>query len=530
MLNYIKFPLRAARWETVAAFVLRVASALLPTVRLLLMAQFVDEAVVELGRGAIEHKLLGIVAAFVSTLLLERVLGILASFVSARFAVLVNAAHELRLVEKKSRVTYATLEDADSYELMCRVIDNQSDRMTRSFNNLMRLAESLLQMLGIAAAVCVKSVWAAVFLLAVYAAVLRIARKCGSESYAAYEDATAYYKVSRYLRGILSGRDYVGERTLFGYTDAVGRLWGEAQENGCARMKRANKKAITNMRLLSSGTVVLATLLYAAMLLPVRAGTMSAGLYISVLSSLMQVLSMLTWNYAAYMEDYESDRLYAEDLKRFLSLPEEAKSGKHFEMPSVRSIIFDDVTFRYPGCEQPTLRHLSFTLEGGRRYGFVGKNGAGKTTVIKLLTGLYSDYEGEIRINGVELREMDDQTRTGLFSTIYQDFARYEVSAWENLTLGCQSKPEQSAVTAILDALGLSERLKELPNGLDTDLGRLNDVGVDFSGGEWQRIAIARSLLRHAPVQIMLNGEYPYGDMLTAEELQTLLDTLSGME
>ena len=106
-------------------------------------------------------------------------------------------------------------------------------------------------------------------------------------------------------------------------------------------------------------------------------------------------------------------------------------------------------------------------------------------------------------INGAELRKIDRRTRQSLFSIIYQDFARYELSVRENLTIGCAVPPEETELHSLVDSLGLREKIDRMPQGLNTNLGRLEEIGIDFSGGEWQRIAIARALLKHAPILIM---------------------------
>ena len=149
------------------------------------------------------------------------------------------------------------------------------------------------------------------------------------------------------------------------------------------------------------------------------------------------------------------------------------------------------------------MNHVSFRLDKGGSYALVGKNGAGKTTIIKLLTGLYTSYTGEILVDDKELRDMDAQTKQGLFSVIYQDFARYQLTVRENLTLGCPVPPEESAIWQLVDSLDLREKLDGLPEGLETNLGRLEEIGIDFSGGEWQKIAIARAVLKRAPILIM---------------------------
>lgn len=507
--QYLAFPLKHDGAHTLGIVVLRVVSAFLPTAKMLILARFVDEALQELREGALSERLLGIAGMLVGVLLLGKAVELLMSYLSIHFSTLVSAAHERRLIEKKSRVCFSVLENAEDYELMCRVMDDQSDRMVAAFENLMALAECLLRILFVGLAVAGMNLWCGGFLLAVLLAILPVAKKCGGESYSAYEAATKYYKVSRYLRRVLSERDYVGERTQYAYTPHVQELWDEAQEQARLKMKWATKKNMIRTKLLTGAIAVFAVLLYGGMLLPLSRGDLTAGDYVSVVTTTAQIISMLTWSFAILAEKFEENQRYAEDLVRFLDLPEEQAEAEAAEqrgqlvLPTVSQIEFRDVSFCYPGCEQPVLNHVSFRLDKGSSYALVGKNGAGKTTIIKLLTGLYTSYTGEILVDGKELRDMDAQTKQGLFSVIYQDFARYQLTVRENLTLGCPVPPEESAIWQLVDSLDLREKLDGLPEGLETNLGRLEEIGIDFSGGEWQKIAIARAVLKRAPILIM---------------------------
>jgi ATP-binding cassette subfamily B protein len=116
----------------------------------------------------------------------------------------------------------------------------------------------------------------------------------------------------------------------------------------------------------------------------------------------------------------------------------------------------------------------------GNRYAFIGENGAGKTTIIKLLLGLYDNYEGDIFINNTNIRNMPLEELYGYFSVVHQDFARYQIPLKDNLVIGCGSFSEQGLLS-VIEKMGLAERFNSLPAHLNTDVGRLGDYGVDFS-------------------------------------------------
>lgn len=159
------------------------------------------------------------------------------------------------------------------------------------------------------------------------------------------------------------------------------------------------------------------------------------------------------------------------------------------------TIRFENVTFRYPGSERPVLDGLDLELVAGRSTALVGVNGAGKTTLVKLLTRLYEPTGGRITADGVDIRELDPVLWRRAVSVIFQDFVRYELSAADNIALGAAWAPHDAdAVRTAARRADIADVLEALPATYDTVLSRGYEGGVDLSGGQWQRVAIARSL------------------------------------
>ena len=165
------------------------------------------------------------------------------------------------------------------------------------------------------------------------------------------------------------------------------------------------------------------------------------------------------------------------------------------EHPDVPVITFDRVSFSYPGRAEPVLRDLDLVLRAGESVAVVGENGAGKTTLLKLLGGFYEPTAGRILIDGVDLREIDPQDWRRRLAVIFQEFTRFELSALDNITFAGPDHPDArqfaqaAAVAASADGI-----VDQLPRGWDTVLSRAFTDGVDLSGGQWQRIALARAL------------------------------------
>ena len=165
-------------------------------------------------------------------------------------------------------------------------------------------------------------------------------------------------------------------------------------------------------------------------------------------------------------------------------------------------IEFRNVSFKYPGSENYALKNVNFKFNIGERLAFVGMNGSGKTTFVKLLCRLYDPTEGQILLNGIDITRYDYEQYMALFSVVFQDYAVFAFDIAGNVS--ASSEPDRDRVLDCLVRAGLGERISELENGIDTFITKNYDAtGVDFSGGEKQKIAIARALYKESPFIIL---------------------------
>jgi ATP-binding cassette subfamily B protein len=199
--------------------------------------------------------------------------------------------------------------------------------------------------------------------------------------------------------------------------------------------------------------------------------------------------------------------MYLDDLFSFFDVRPRITSPPNpraFPNPLQAGVLFEDVGFRYPDTDRWAVRHLDLTLRAGEVLALVGENGAGKTTVVKLLARLYDPTEGRILLDGHDIREYDVLDLRRHIGVIFQDFVRFHFTAGENIGAGRIDAVDDSGRIALAATRSLADTvIARLPRGYDQPLGRRFNEGSDLSGGEWQKIAIARAYMRDADVLIL---------------------------
>lgn len=201
------------------------------------------------------------------------------------------------------------------------------------------------------------------------------------------------------------------------------------------------------------------------------------------------------------------DNLFLANLNEFLEIKPKLLSPSNPQpvpKPIQHGIVFENVSFKYPGTSRVALQNINLTIKPGETIALVGENGSGKTTLIKLLCRLYDVTDGSISIDGVDLRHIEPQTLHRQISAIFQDFGRYNLSARDNIWLGdVEIKPDDKKIIDAAFRSGADEVIQSLENNYENILGKQFGDGEELSGGQWQKIALARAFLRQSQIIIL---------------------------
>ena len=503
----IRFVVQASPGYAFLHMLLITVHALMPTAAMALAtAHFVDTAIAILQGGDPQGDI------FLPLLLLLLVLGThttiaaVIQLLNARIRLDLQCVLKPAVVQNHAALDYQHIENEESWELISRISRDPTKSVTDGYTAFMSFLQIVISVSSVLLLILTQVWWAAWIILAFSLPMFWLSIRAGQKNYQAGRDAETFHRRTAYLDEVLTGRDNVDERTLFAYGDAVGAKWRELYEAG--RMLKFHVTLRTYLLMKgSSMTLSLIALMVALTLIrPVITGQMSAGMFMGIVGAVFGMINQLGWQMTESLESISRVSEWMKDLTAFLQLSEatDALVQPDSEAMPFYTLEFRNVRFRYPSSDRFLFDGLSFSLETGKHYAFVGENGAGKTTLTKLLTGLYPDYEGDIFINGKELRTYRAGAIKALFSVVYQDYSRYYIPLRDNIGLGNIAKrPGLEAIALSAKRAGLDETIAELDNGLATPLGKIQEQGQDLSGGQWQRVAIARSLISSAPVTIL---------------------------
>lgn len=502
--DVLKLAWEASPVATLSYASLSVAQSVMQTaVTAVATANFVDTATSILKSLRPYKDIYPALALVLITLAFVNTIGTVAKLAASKVSVNLQRTLKPAIVKTMAAFDYKYVEDKKSWELISRVSRDPVKSVMDGVDAYIQFTQIVVSVASVFVLIVSQVWWAAVIVFLFSVPMFWLSMRAGKKNYQAERNAEKFTRRAEYLGEVLTGRENVEERTLFGYSDGVNCMWQEQYEAGRKLQIKVTAKNFMISKGASMLLALISLLVALTLITPVVNGQMSAGMFMGIVNAVFGMIQKLGFQMSRSLENISRAGEYMKDISGFVLLSEikEALTEPDANPIQIDSLEFCKVRFRYPGSSEYILDGLSFKLEAGRHYAFVGRNGAGKTTIIKLLTGLYTEYEGEILINGKELREYSLSTIKAMFSVVYQDFAKYYIKMKDNIALGDihnKGKEREAARLA-----GLEEVIDKLADGIDTPLGKILQGGQDISGGQWQRVAIARSLVSRAPIRIL---------------------------
>ncbi|WP_285640749.1 ABC transporter ATP-binding protein [Lentzea sp. NBRC 102530] len=498
-------------WEaspalTIVLALITVLAGLLPTVTAYVAKLLLDSVVAAIQGTGTTRDIVNVAlfqfAVLAGTALSSALTSIAQSLLQERMTLTIRH----RVMAHASDLHLAYFEGSTSYDMLRQAAQEAPTRPLAMMNSALGLLRTLITFSSmIALLVAISPLLALVALLAPIPAFISQS-KYGSRAFWLTFMMSPIKRRMDYLSSLVTTDTYAKETKLFGlgpyFVDRFRRLGTVAYER--SRKLTVNRNvSSTSWGLLSTAAGSAITLYIALEAVGGRLTLGDLALYTAAAASVQASVSGL---FTAFSGMYENN-LYLDTLYRFLDTkPEITAPARPRPMPSTVEghITFDGVTFSYPGAPEPALDHVSFEIRPGETVAVVGRNGAGKSTLFKLLCRLYDPTGGRILLDGVDIREYDPVALRTRISAMFQDYVTYQGTAAENIGLGDLTRLEdREHIENSARRAGADERIERLPRGYDSPLGRWFDQGVSLSGGEWQKIALARAFQREAPILVL---------------------------
>jgi ATP-binding cassette, subfamily B, bacterial len=508
---------RTSRSLTAASLLLRLARALLPVITLYVGKLIIDDVVMLVQMpdkpGTLPEWIhsnllnwLGFLLIVEFTLaVLADILGRVVSLIDSLLSERVSNASSVRLMEHAARLDLEDFEDAEFQDQLERARRQTSGRMTL-MGQILGQAQDIVTVVSFAAGLIIYAPWLIVLLLLALVPAFLGEAHFNAQSYSLDYARTPERRELDYIRQTAASVETAKEVKIFGLNSfLIDRYLRLATDFYAANRRLALRRANWGGLFTAMGTVGY-YLAYAYIVWRTLTGTFSIGDLTFLAGSFRRLRTLLEGLLASFSST-AGQALYLDDLFSFFEVKPEILSPDNpraFPRPIRRGFVFENVGFRYPGAERWAVRHLSFTLHAGQVVALVGENGAGKTTLVKLLTRLYDPDEGRILLDGHDLREYDLGALRGNMGVIFQDFVRYNLRAADNIAVGrIEARDDRARIERAASRSQADEVIAKLPASYEQMIGKRFRNGVELSGGEWQKIAIARAYMREADVLIL---------------------------
>ena len=507
---------QTSRVLTMTSLGLRLIRALMPVAMLYVGKLIIDEAVRLAGAGGMpplgEALTSGHLTTLLELLLLELsiaigsdLLGRMVNYADALLSELFTNATSVRLMEHAAELDLEDFEDPELQDKLDRARRQTMGRMSL-MSQLFGQAQDVITVISFAAGLVMYAPWLMLLLAVALIPAFVGESHFNTLGYTLNFSWTPERRQLDYLRQVGASVETAKEVKIFNlHRFLIDRYKLLSERFYRANRALARKRAVWGTLLAALGTLGYYAA-YAYIAWRTIRGDFSIGDLTFLSGSFMRLRQLLEGLLTGFSQ-VASQALYLDDLFSFFAIKPEIHSRENavaIPRPIREGFVFENVGFRYPDAERWAVRHLDFQLQAGEVIALVGENGAGKTTLVKLLARLYDPDEGRILLDGRDLRDYDlDDLRANL-GVIFQDFVRYHLTAGENIGVGLvESMQDATRIQNAARRALADEVIDALPGGYDQLIGRRFKTGVDLSGGQWQKIAIARAYMRDAQVMIL---------------------------
>ena len=468
-----------------------VLTAIIVPVNTVLLQRIVDDILILLQENRFHFILNTHLVVFIAGVFSEVLLTGLDRYVEIRFDMQITDRLEKEIVRKYRKLDYSCYEDPQTYDSISRISQNPGEKIRMIFWKLCEMVRIIILLIGYLLIFQQASPLLVGIFLLFLPPMLYENYKAGCLWYDLYSRQTADERKIAYYERLLTGKTSLAELKIYQATDYIEKLW-KKQSSKLRKEKEETLIRVEKTLLRKSTFAALWYLCSGGFLLyGVITGRISVSMFLVLFQTILNIVDTVNGLLETF-GNFSREIQEMSYLHSFFALKNIPERKGCIDRPVCR-IRFEHVCFSYPNAGTETLHDISFELHLSKSTAIVGENGSGKTTIIKLLCGLYQPTSGRILFDEYDIRNLNNGEIGKAIKVVFQDFFQYELTIRENIGFGNLARISHDLeLQEVLDAVHLEE-LKKL--GLDTSLGKLEHEGIDLSRGQWQRLAVGRIFL-----------------------------------
>ena len=468
-----------------------VLTAIIVPVNTVLLQRIVDDILILLQENRFHFILNTHLVIFIAGVFSEVLLTGLDRYVEIRFDMQITDRLEKEIVRKYRKLDYSCYEDPQTYDSISRISQNPGEKIRMIFWKLCEMVRIIILLIGYLLIFQQASPLLVGIFLLFLPPMLYENYKAGCLWYDLYSRQTADERKIAYYERLLTGKTSLAELKIYQATDYIEKLW--KKQSSKPRKEKEETLIRVEKTLLRKSTFAALWYLCSGgfLLYGVITGRISVSMFLVLFQTILNIVDTVNGLLETF-GNFSREIQEMSYLHSFFALKNIPERKGCIDRP-VRRIRFEHVCFSYPNAGTETLHDISFELDLSKSTAIVGENGSGKTTIIKLLCGLYQPTSGRILFDEYDIRNLNNGEIGKAIKVVFQDFFQYELTIRENIGFGNLARISHDLeLQEVLDAVHLEE-LKKL--GLDTGLGKLEHEGIDLSRGQWQRLAVGRIFL-----------------------------------
>lgn len=423
-------------------------------------------------------------------------------YYKTRFSYGFNLHFNIKILEKASKLKLKDYEDSETYNMISRAQDEGNGKQLVYIETFMNIFSGIITMISYLLIIISFKPQLVIIIIIVPIIKYLITKKIGILSFDLLKRRTNDLRKSRYFQYLMTYGEYFKELKIFNlfsvfiekykfYTKKFN------DENLCLERKKAVSLSIVSIieTLVDGG-------LFSYIVYNGYIGTILIGNVLTYMKAITQVKQQMTVVLGTFSEIYKESFFIDQIIDYFQLL--ETNEERKIVINSIENIKIEDLSYKYKEGQDYILKNINLEIKRNETVAFVGQNGSGKTTLIKLIMGFYDDYEGNIYINGIELKKIDQKSLIDKIATVFQDYVKYQATFRENISYGNMSVFEDDSVLySICEELGIKSLIENSENKLDSQIGHWFDNGMQISIGQWQKVALARAFIKNAELYIL---------------------------